>query len=178
MLQERWGALVARMGGRGEGREVYEAVVGSYGSGGRFYHGLNHLRRCLAELDGVIDRADDPAALEFALWLHDLVCEPGSTANETISAAAGHFFAVRLGASSAFADRAAALILATRHDRAPEDDDIALLLDIDLAVLADPWPAFAAYETGIRREYAFVAAPLYARQRRAFLRALLARDHI
>lgn len=179
MLQERWAALAARIGGReGAAGEVYEAVAGAYGSGARFYHGLDHLRRCLAELDGAAGLAADPDALEFALWLHDLVCEPGSTANETVSAAAGHYFAGRLGAPPAFADRAAALIMATRHDRPPADADTALLLDIDLAVLGDPWPAFAAYEAGVRREYAYVAAPFYARRRRAFLRSLLARGSI
>lgn len=179
MLEERWSALAARIGGADDGgREVYDAVAGAYGSGARVYHGLEHLRRCLAELDGAAGLAADPDTLEYALWLHDLVCEPGSPANETISAAAGHFFALRLGAPPAFADRAAALILATRHDRPPADGDTALLLDIDLAVLGDPWPAFAAYEAGIRREYAYVAAPLYVRRRRAFLRALLARESI
>ncbi len=179
MLQERWAALAARIGGFGDGaREVYEAVAGAYGSGGRFYHGLDHLRRCLAELDAVAGLAADPDALEYALWLHDLVCEPGSTANETVSAAAGHYFAGRLGAPPAFAARTAALILATRHDRPPADADTALLLDIDLAVLGDPWPAFAAYEAGVRCEYAYVAAPFYACRRRAFLRSLLARGSI
>ncbi|MDT8903660.1 hypothetical protein [Anaeroselena agilis] len=179
MLQERWAALAARIGGCTDAaREVYEAVAGAYGSGARFYHGFEHLRCCLAELDVAAGYAADPDTLEYALWLHDLVCEPGSTANETLSAAAGHFFAGRLGAPPTFADRAATLILATRHDRPPVDGDTALLLDIDLAVLGDPWPAFAAYEAGVRREYAYVAAPLYARRRRAFLRLLLARDGI
>ncbi len=178
MLEERWNALAARISAGDGGREVYEAVAGAYGSGTRFYHGLEHLRRCLAELDGAAGLAAGETELEYALWLHDLVCEPGSPANETISAAAGRYFAVRLGAPPAFADRAAALILATRHDRPPADGDTALMLDIDLAVLGDPWPAFAAYEAGIRREYAYVAAPLYARRRRAFLRSLLARESI
>jgi predicted metal-dependent HD superfamily phosphohydrolase len=177
MLEERWAALMAAIGGRDEGGAVYKAVTGAYGSGGRFYHGLEHLRRCLAELDGATP-AGRPAVVEFAVWLHDLVCEPGSTANETVSAAAAECFAGRLGASPAFAGRAAVLILATRHDRPPADADTALLLDADLAVLADPWPAFAAYEAGVRREYAFVAATAYARQRRAFVRALLARERI
>ncbi len=179
MLKERWSELAARIGGAGDGAgEVYEAVAGAYGSGARFYHGMDHLRRCLAELAAAAGLAAAPDEVEYALWMHDLVCEPGSPANETISAAAGRHFALRLGAPPIFADRAAALILATRHDRPPADGDIALLLDIDLAVLGDPWPAFVAYEAGIRREYAYVAAPLYVRRRRAFLRALLARESI
>ncbi len=156
---------------------MYRAVTGAYGGGGRFYHGLEHLRRCLAELDGATP-AGRPAVVEYAVWLHDLVCEPGSTANETLSAAAADCLARRLGAPPAFAARAAELITATRHDRPPADDDTALLLDADLAVLADPWPAFAAYEAGIRREYSYVAAAAYARQRRAFVRSLLAKESI
>lgn len=177
MLRDRWASLLTAMGGWDDGWEIYEAVVGAYGSGGRFYHGLDHLRRCLADLDEAIPLSRPPV-LEFAVWLHDLVCEPGSAANEAVSAAAAHRFALRLGARKAFADRAAAMILATRHDRPPGDEATALLLDVDLAVLADPWPAFAAYEAGIRREYSFAPASVYVRGRRAFLRALLARERI
>ncbi|HMM20760.1 MAG TPA: hypothetical protein PKA10_08455 [Selenomonadales bacterium] len=177
-LKKRWDSLLTRLGCGQAAPGIYATILGGYEHPGRHYHGGRHLIQVLNELAGVRDQLQDAAAVELALWLHDLVYEPGSAANEAISAAAARSYALQLRGSSDFAASIAALILATTHSDAPTDRDAAFLLDIDLAVLGYPPEAFAAYEDGIRQEFSFLPQPAYRRQRRTVLEAFLARSSI
>ena len=53
------------------------------------------------------------------------------------------------------------LIMATCHQAPPGDADAALVVDIDLAILAAPAPVYARYEADVRAEYAWVPEPLF-----------------
>ena len=48
-----------------------------------------------------------------------------------------------------------------RHQAPPGDADAALVVDIDLAILAAPAPVYARYEADVRAEYAWVPEPLF-----------------
>ena len=56
--------------------------------------------------------------------------------------------------------------------------DCALFLDMDLAILGSAADDFAAYEAAVRREYAWVAEPLWVEGRRKVLESFLARPAI
>ena len=65
---------------------------------------------------------------------------------------------------------------ATAAHGAPADDDTAVLLDADLAVLGSDPAAYQAYVTGVRTEYGHVDAAGWQVGRGQVLRDLLARD--
>lgn len=177
-LRARWDALWARLGGAGDPAPVYDELEARWGEPHRAYHTPDHLRHCLAELDGEPAAGDDRDAVELALWFHDAVYEPRAKDNEERSAAllrrllAGRVPPVRVG-------RAAELVLATRHDQpAPGDPDGRLIVDVDLAILGAPPDRYARYEAAIRREYAWLPAPLWRRGRRQVLERFLGRGTI
>jgi predicted metal-dependent HD superfamily phosphohydrolase len=119
-----------------------------------------------------------PDEIEAALWFHDAVYRPGSSANEDESASLASETLSSGGVRLEVASRVADLVLATRHLSAPTDPDARLLCDIDLSILGREPSRFAQFEEQIRREYEQVPEPLYAKARAQVLAAFLARPAI
>ena len=70
------------------------------------------------------------------------------------------------------------MILVTKtHDPEP-GSDLALMVDIDLAILGSSWDRFAEYEQAIRQEYARVPDVIFGQKRAAILDRFLSRDKI
>jgi predicted metal-dependent HD superfamily phosphohydrolase len=144
----------------------------------RHYHTMQHLDECLARFATVRSEAVRPDEVEAALWLHDAIYDPHAADNEERSAAlAGEMLAAG-GVGEAAIERVREMILATRHDMRPPPGDIALVCDIDLAILGESDARFAEYERQVRAEYAWVPAPIYRIRRRAILHGLLARTQL
>jgi predicted metal-dependent HD superfamily phosphohydrolase len=142
------------------------------------YHVLTHVLGCLEELNRSRDLAKDADAIRLALWFHDAVWEPGRPDNEEASAALADEALAAGGVPEARRGAVRALILATRHDRTPEDPDARLIADIDLAILgADP-DDYDRYERAVRREYGPLSDAAFAAGRAAFAAGLLARPRI
>jgi predicted metal-dependent HD superfamily phosphohydrolase len=141
----------------------------------RHYHTLQHLSECLAEFAAVRPLAQNPAAIEIALWFHDAVYYPHASDNEEHSASLATTCLTDAAVSGAFIATVRELILATRHQHGGQMGDPALLADIDLAILGQPSARFWQYENDIRREYAWVPSHLYAEKRGEFLAAFLNR---
>lgn len=178
-LRERWQALMERVGGSPAAEGIFAVIVDSYSGYGRYYHNLNHLANGFAELAAVAGELADREAVEFALWFHDIVYVPGNKYNEVISAAIAYTYALELTGCTVFAGKVRRLVEATQHDAdAGLDADTQFLLDADLAILGYPWPQFAAYSDGIRREFFFLSDNAYRAGRRAVLQKFLNRPYI
>lgn len=184
-LQQRWLALWERLrlvGAAGEHERVYRELAARYCESHRAYHTLAHIRHTLDELDAARDLAQDPDAVEFALWFHDVVYDIGAGDNEEESARIAREAALAFGLSETWADRVSDLILATRHAATPVEADAQLMVDIDLSILGQPWQRFDAYEEEIRTEYAPVieerGAARFNAGRAGILRRFLARPTI
>ncbi|MEO3430790.1 hypothetical protein AAFN88_18190 [Pelagibius sp. CAU 1746] len=154
-----------------------------YAESQRHYHTWRHIEMLLELFEEVRHRLDDPAAVSAALYYHDAVYDPQRSDNEARSAALlMHEGAGVLPPDSL--DFAGRLVEATARHLVPSDlsrsqrADAALFLDMDLSILAAPWPAFAAYEAAIRREYAFVAEAAYRAGRREVLEGFLSREKL
>lgn len=153
---------------------VWARVVAAYTEPQRRYHGLEHLAEMSRAWRGVAAgpgwRA--PRSSFLALLFHDLVYDPRATDNEARSAAA---------LRESFGDEAAARMVeatAAHAEAAPGDDDLAHLLDCDLAILgADP-ARFARYEAQVAEEYAFLPAEAWRAGRGAFLDKMIASPRI
>lgn len=176
-FRTRWLSLVPRAP-RDAALAVFDALVRAYEAPGRHYHNLGHIGDCLTELDAARELADDPRAVELAIWFHDAIYDATRDDNEARSAelAAGELS--RLGEPDDLVGRVHGLILDTRHAAPPATPDGRLLCDIDLVGLAAPPDAFDRNTALIRQEYAHVPDAAFRRGRADFLRNLSARPRI
>lgn len=150
---------------------VFEAVVTRYREPHRAYHTLQHIGECIGHANAV---RNAPAELGVAIWFHDAIYDPRASDNEKRSAA---WAAAVLGDAPARA-RIERMILATKHAAVPEDDAAKLLVDIDLAILAQPEPRYSEYEEQIRRECAFMDERAYRDGRKKLLQGFVDRPFI
>ena len=119
----------------------------------------------------------------LALLFHDAVYVPGRQDNETLSAElAWRCLNEHSEVPLQECEQIAAWIRATAHHHGALGlgHDGRLLMDIDLAVLGQPWPVYEAYAQGVRQEWcpAVVAPEAYAAGRYQFLQGLLAQPRI
>jgi predicted metal-dependent HD superfamily phosphohydrolase len=172
MLSEtRWQALWQELGGSAPAGS-YAELSAAYAAQDRHYHGISHIQACLAHLQRWRHLARDPALVELALWSHDLIYDTRCQDNEAVSAdrACQWLEDAGLGAKTAALSE---MILATRHQQAPQDPDAALVVDIDLSILGSDASVYAGYEAAVRAEYAWVPEPLFRAGRAKLLRQLL-----
>jgi predicted metal-dependent HD superfamily phosphohydrolase len=176
-LGERFAALWVRLGGRHGGvQPVLDSLLRGWTEPHRRYHGLDHLRDCLARLDEFPAVGEPRDLAEAALWYHDLVYRPGASDNEARSAELARAALVEGGAPQSRADEVARLVRLTDHVAPPEDPVGELVCDVDLSILGRPEGEFEEYERRIRAEYHQVSDPLYRAGRARVLAQLLSRD--
>jgi len=170
---QRWHALLAAWQLKAES-QTHQALIAAYAQPHRHYHHFGHIMACLAHLDQHHTLCLHPEEIEMAVWFHDAVYAIFSSHNEADSAAWAHTFLHQCDAPAIKIARVVKMILLTQTHTAPEDDDSAMLLDIDLAILGEATPIFQAYEKHIRDEYAAVPSRLFKQKRRAILQHFLA----
>ncbi|KUO10467.1 hypothetical protein [Streptomyces sp. DSM 15324] len=140
----------------------------------RRYHTVEHLSAVLDHIDVLHEHADDPAAVRLAAWFHDAVYLPDRSENEERSARLAERALPEAGVGEARTAEVARLVrLTVTHDPADEDRDGQVLCDADLAILAAPPSAYAAYTAAVREEYHFVPNDAFRAGRAAVLRQLL-----
>src|SRR4051794_10155353 len=101
-LRKRWHLLCPLMGEPPSRSEVYEQLISAYTDKSRHYHSLDHIIECLREFDNVRDQADDPDAVETAIWFHDAVYDGQRHDNEEKSAKYADEALQTLGAAHSF----------------------------------------------------------------------------
>lgn len=169
---QRWQAVWRELGGQAPSGSFTE-LQSAYADPARHYHSTAHIGACLAHFDRWRHLAEDAALVELALWTHDLVYDTRRQDNEAASAAC----ACRWLDVAGIGERAAELtelILATCHQQVPEGNDAALVVDMDLAILASDEVIYRQYEAAVRAEYSWVPEPLFRAGRTRLLRQLLA----
>jgi predicted metal-dependent HD superfamily phosphohydrolase len=174
----RWRWLWSGLGGRGDGRQVFDQLAAAYNEPARTYHNIEHLRHCLTELDGNRALAHNPLEVEAALWFHDAVYAPARSDNEDRSALLAETALRAGGVESDIAGRIRALVLATRHVELVLDGDTRLVCDVDLSILGAQPAAFELFEQAIRQEYRLIPDALYRQGRMEVLRLFLRRPSI
>ncbi|KUM72347.1 HD domain-containing protein [Streptomyces curacoi] len=140
----------------------------------RRYHTVEHLAAVLGHIDVLEEYADDVVAVRLAAWFHDAVYLPERSTNEERSARLAERALPEAGVPAERTAEVARLVrLTTSHDPAPDDRDGQVLCDADLAILAAPPSAYAAYTAAVREEYHFVPNDAFREGRSAILRQLL-----
>jgi predicted metal-dependent HD superfamily phosphohydrolase len=154
-------------------RTEWAAVVDAWGQPHRRYHDLAHLAAVLGIVGRLADAADDPAAVRLAAWYHDVVYDPRRGDNEEVSAERARAGLRGLVPVERVEEVVRLVLLTTGHDAAPGDANGAVLCDADLAVLAGPPDAYAAYASAVREEYGHLTDAEFAAGRIAVLEHLL-----
>ncbi|GGV75817.1 hypothetical protein ABZ178_22910 [Streptomyces massasporeus] len=140
----------------------------------RRYHTVEHLTAVLDRVDELERYARDPDVVRLAAWFHDAVYLPDRSENEERSARLAERALAEAGVPDAKTAEVARLVrLTVTHDAADDDPDGQVLCDADLAILASPPSAYAAYTTAVREEYHFVPSDAFREGRATILRQLL-----
>ncbi|MDA5145444.1 hypothetical protein PEM37_28440 [Streptomyces sp. AD681] len=140
----------------------------------RRYHTLAHLTAVLDHVDVLAQYADDVDVVRLAAWFHDAVYRPDRSENEERSARLAERALPEAGVPAARTAEVARLVrLTVTHAPAADDRDGQVLCDADLAILASPPSAYAAYTAAVREEYHFVPNDAFREGRTAILRQLL-----
>ncbi|MFI9614423.1 hypothetical protein ACIHCM_22630 [Streptomyces sp. NPDC052023] len=141
----------------------------------RHYHTLTHLTAVLDHIDVLEEYADAPDLVRLAAWFHDAVYLPDRSENEERSARLAERALAEAGVPEARTAEVARLVrLTAGHAPADDDRNGQVLCDADLAILASPPSAYAAYTAAVREEYGFVPSEAFRAGRSAVLRDLLA----
>ncbi|PRY43249.1 putative metal-dependent HD superfamily phosphohydrolase [Geodermatophilus tzadiensis] len=155
-------------------RTEWAALVAAWSEPHRRYHDLHHLAAVLG-LVGVLGAdAADPAAVALAAWYHDAVYDPHRADNEQVSAERARASLRGLVPADRVDEVVRLVLLTAGHDAAAGDANGAVLCDADLAVLAGPPDAYAAYASAVREEYAHLSDEVFTAGRIAVLESLLA----
>jgi len=167
---EAWARLA---GDSPTSRTEWAAVIGAWSEPHRRYHDLAHLAAVLG-LVAALPGATDPDAVRLAAWYHDISYEPERTDNEAVSAARARTGLRGLVPDDRLDEVDRLVLLTAGHDPSPDDANGAVLCDADLAVLASPPEAYAAYASAVREEYGHVPDDAFTAGRIAVLEQLLA----
>jgi predicted metal-dependent HD superfamily phosphohydrolase len=183
-VETAWDQLTAKVASTSDParrRTMRQQLLAAYREPHRAYHTLDHIAALLALFDVHGGSARDPDAVLLAILYHDVVYDPRRSDNEAVSAQIAARDLTELGVAPRLVARVADLVLATQHGvHSPDaaDTDLALLLDLDLSVLAASMGDYDAYAAAIRHEYAHVPSLLYRPGRRRVLEKFLAADQL
>lgn len=149
----------------------------------RVYHSWSHIEALLGLYEKYKGMLRDPTRVLWAIYWHDAIYDPSAHDNEVRSAALLREEAVDLLPDARIV-QIEKLILATIRHELPEGlgfdvtADCAAFLDLDLSILAAGEDAYDLYETGVRKEYAFVPEDVFAVARKTILERFLTREKL
>jgi predicted metal-dependent HD superfamily phosphohydrolase len=167
---EAW-ALLA--GDSATSRTEWAAIIAAWSEPHRRYHDLAHLAAVLGLVGELAAAATDPDAVRLAAWYHDIAYDPQRSDNEAVSAARARVGLRGLVTDDRLTEVERLVLLTAGHDPAPDDTNGAVLCDADLAVLAGPPEAYAAYASAVREEYGHLGDAEFTAGRIAVLEHLL-----
>ena len=175
--EDRWLGLWQAASASGDPSLWYQQLTQAYAEPQRHYHNQQHIAECLAEFDAARHLAQQPVAVELALWFHDVVYDPKAGDNEEQSAALAKSCLESAGLPD-LARTVVELVMATKSHSTDAGPDVALVVDIDLSILGQSEVRFAEYEAQIREEYSWVPKLLFKPKRAEILQRFLDRERI
>jgi predicted metal-dependent HD superfamily phosphohydrolase len=149
----KWRALAADLGlDEYKSEEVGDYLLVQYSESNRHYHSVRHITSMLDGFEALKTKFEQPIAAELAIFFHDLIYDPARNDNEEQSAkkmreTVGGFVV------DSVIDAATFSIEATKKHEATPNADTNLLLDLDMAILGQPWAVYECYAKGVMQEY-------------------------
>jgi predicted metal-dependent HD superfamily phosphohydrolase len=157
--------------------EQYRTLVAAYGQPQRAYHSFAHVLEVAQHWHDIQQRIGwrKPRETFLAVLYHDAIYVAGKTDNERKSAQLAR--SQLNGVNGVNLDDVERLIILTAsHGKltlADIEQETALFLDCDMAIVGSAPERFAQYERDIRAEYASIPNLLFQVGRRRFLQRLL-----
>ncbi len=150
---KRWQALAANIGlDRAKSQQFGDYLLAQYSGSGRHYHGVGHIVSMLDGFDALKATFEHPLAAELAIFFHDVIYDPSRRDNEEQSAKKMQDLLGGL-VDRTLLETAGGSIEATRQHTLTPSHDTNLLLDLDMAILGQPWPVYERYAQGVMQEY-------------------------
>lgn len=159
-------------------KSAYGQLVAAYGSEGRYYHTLTHIRNMISSAFTHEALIQDKDAFLFAIFFHDIVYDATAKDNEEKSARAAVDFLQKINFWEEELVTVAQMILATKTHTPGDMPDTAMLLDIDLEVLGADAATYRTYSEQIRKEYAMYPDEVYNPGRKKVLEHFLEKPFI
>ena len=152
-----------------------EQLIAAYTTPGRYYHKLAHIEDCLTALARVEHLSpSERDTLSEAIWWHDVVYDATRADNEELSAQ----LAEQHVREDIAAEVARLIRLTKTHDVQAGDRLGAILISIDLSILAAEPARYDAYAAAIRQEFIHVPETDYRAGRASVLGRFAARPVI
>jgi len=162
-------------GATDESAAIHQRLLAGYNESHRHYHTLAHIEHCMGMFERCKAFVSRPDALEIAIWMHDVILEPGRRDNEAVSAE----LYLELSANANGDEMRQSInrmIMATLHDgNSLEDADSIYMVDIDFSSFALCWDDFLRDSLGLRAENPHLSDADYYLNQTGFQRRLLAR---
>lgn len=143
----------------------------------RHYHNLSHIKNMLNQADNIKDSISSYNDFLFAIWYHDIIYKPTKKDNEEKSAILARKRLKTLKIKETSLKNIENLILSTQKHEIllQNNNDNALLLDIDLSILGSDWKTYQNYTKNIRKEYSIYPNFMYKKGRKKVLEHFLKR---
>ncbi|MEM9719846.1 MAG: hypothetical protein AAGA10_11385 [Bacteroidota bacterium] len=174
-----WDTLTEELNGPKE--QFFQEILTRYTHKERAYHTLAHIQSLLKFFDVHRVSLEQPVAIQFAIWYHDIVYKVHRKDNEKRSAKIARARLHTLEVEESTIALTHSLIVATRDHTIPDQRDsfdFRFLLDIDLSILASEKAQYGEYVQQIREEYRIYPDFLYKKGRKSVLLHFLQKKRI
>ena len=162
--------------------KTWQEIFDKYSGKKRFYHNLSHINALLEQADHYRSYINDLDVLQFAIWYHDVIYNPGAKDNELKSA---DFMETRLSSTALEQHRiqkCKEMIIGSKtHLVADGDDDNDLKFFFDFDFIDFRAKLFLVYENyahSIRKEFKIYPNFIYNKGRKQALTSFLNRERI
>lgn len=164
---------------KAEAEKLFEKITKEYQAETREYHNLEHIEKMLDFLQAYDKEIKDPISLRLATFFHDIVYDTRAKDNEEQSAQYAHKHLSQLDIPEDVKSHTLALIRATaKHEVIENNNDSAIFLDADLAILGSIKEEYEKYTAKIRAEYSWIPNNQFRIGRKKILQNFLSRPRI
>jgi predicted metal-dependent HD superfamily phosphohydrolase len=184
-MKQGFDELFKRCGANQKGIDtLWSFLTTHYTLTDRHYHNLMHIAKCLDAFNDYIETAiiflvdrpsdEDRDIIYLALWFHDVIYVPESTANEEASAVvAERMLSEYTTLTKETIQKVADCIIATKHQKPSESHIERIVCDIDLVSLAARENEFYVNNINIRNKYSHFSDEVFYEGNKVFLKSLL-----
>lgn len=181
-VKEKWNQLTSFSKKDELKEQLWSDIVYRYAEQHRHYHNLSHIAYLYSLCDQYLNKISNPAIMGFAILYHDIIFDTYRQNNEEESAELAAQHLKQLNVKPAVIESVKEFIIATKDHQVPENfalkNDLSLLLDFDMAILAAEPATYKLYSEKIRQEYAKYPDDVYKEGRKQALQKVLASPKI
>ena len=182
-LQQQWSDLIQGLAGSARhAKEVWVLLDKHYSEPQRSFHNLSHIQALLRQAEHMRAEIQQYPVIALAIWFHDLVYDTRANGNELKSAELAGELMSRLEIDAGIIRHVQQCILATARHEVPDfknrSPDIALFLDLDLAIYGAAPDVYQQYSRAIRNEFRWLEAPMYRAGRIKVLKRFAERQQL